>query len=99
MEVAFSPVSVSSAKMAARMATECPGGHRHGELTGGGLTASTSYYTDEFAERAVRAMIEVSALDYHEFMRNLAGTRASEEQALIAGKREGLHGRGPELQG
>eukprot|EP00959_Pyramimonas_sp_CCMP1952_P144227 3019481-Pyramimonas_sp.AAC.1 len=64
MEVACSPASITSAKMAAKMASEGPGGHRHGELTGGGLTAFTSYYIDEFAKRAVRAMIEEGAPDY-----------------------------------
>ena len=78
-------IATTSPKMAARMSLECPGNHQHGELTGGGLTASTSYYTDEFAKRAVRAMIEEGSPDYHEFMRCLAEPGASEEQALAAG--------------
>eukprot|EP00959_Pyramimonas_sp_CCMP1952_P459467 9478307-Pyramimonas_sp.AAC.1 len=45
-------IATTSPKMAARMSLECSGDHRHGELTGGGLAAATSYYPDEFARRA-----------------------------------------------
>eukprot|EP00959_Pyramimonas_sp_CCMP1952_P187333 3917277-Pyramimonas_sp.AAC.1 len=61
-------IATTSPEMAARMSMECSGDHRHGELTEGGLTAATSYYPDEFARRAVRAMIEEAAPDYHEFL-------------------------------
>ena len=50
-------IATTSPKMAARMATECPGDHRHGAIIGGGLAASTADYPDEFARRAARAMI------------------------------------------
>ncbi|CAK0792341.1 unnamed protein product, partial [Prorocentrum cordatum] len=80
-------IATTSPKMAARMATECPGDHRHGELMSGSLTASTSYYTDEFARRAVRAMIEEAAPDYHEFLRNMSQDNETNMHAL-AGQQE-----------
>ncbi|CAK0839942.1 unnamed protein product, partial [Prorocentrum cordatum] len=80
-------IATTSPKMAARMATECPGGRRHGELMGGGLTASTSYYTDEFAQRTARAMIEGAAPDYHELFRSMPAENETNEHAF-AGQRE-----------
>eukprot|EP00959_Pyramimonas_sp_CCMP1952_P131553 2750899-Pyramimonas_sp.AAC.1 len=73
--------------MAARMATECPGGHPHGQLMGGGLAASTSYCTGEFARWAVRAMIEEAAPDYQEFFRSISTENETARHAL-AGRQE-----------
>ena len=81
--------------MAARMSLECPGDHRHGELTRGGLAAATSYYTEEFAKRVVRAMIEESAPDYHEFMRCLAEPEVPEERAVAVIEEEASTGADP----
>ncbi|CAK0836529.1 unnamed protein product [Prorocentrum cordatum] len=80
-------IATTSPKMAARMATECPGDHRHGELMGGSPTASTSYHTDEFARRAVRAMIEEAAPDYHELPRSMSQENETDRHAL-AGQQE-----------
>ncbi|CAK0895531.1 unnamed protein product, partial [Prorocentrum cordatum] len=55
---------------------------------GGGLTAATSYYPDEFARRAVRAMIEEAAPDYHEFLRCLAEPEKVIDQAMAANQEE-----------
>ncbi|CAK0796441.1 unnamed protein product [Prorocentrum cordatum] len=88
-------IATTSSKMAARMALECPGGHKHGDLTGGSLTAATSYYTDEFAKRAVRAMIEEVSPDYREFLRCLTEPEAPEGQALAAGREETSTGADP----
>ncbi|CAK0900578.1 unnamed protein product [Prorocentrum cordatum] len=79
-------IAATTPKMAARMAMECPGSHRRGELAGGGLTASTSYYADETAKGAARSTIEESAPDNSEFTRNMTEAEAQEEQALTAGK-------------
>ncbi|CAK0903376.1 unnamed protein product, partial [Prorocentrum cordatum] len=81
-------IATTSPKMAARMSLECPGDHRHGELTGGSLTAATSYYPDEFARRAVRAMTEEAAPDYHEFMRCVAEPGEAADQAMAANQEE-----------
>ncbi|CAK0870312.1 unnamed protein product [Prorocentrum cordatum] len=81
-------IAATSPKMAARMSLECSGDHRHGGLTGGGLTAATSYYPDEFARRAVRAMIEEAAPDYHEFPRCLAEPEEVIDQAMAAKQEE-----------
>ncbi|CAK0792580.1 unnamed protein product, partial [Prorocentrum cordatum] len=62
-------------------------GHRRGQVMGGGLAASTSYYTDEFARRAVRAMIEDAAPDYHEFLRSMSTENETNGRAL-AGHQE-----------
>ena len=81
------------------MAADCPGGHRRGELTGGGLTASTSYYTEEFAQKAVRAMIEEAAPDYHEFLMGPVGARGVRGAGHGRRSGDGLFEGGPELQG
>ena len=79
-------VATTSPKTAARIATECPGDHKRGATIGGGVAASTAYYPDEFARRAVRAMIGEDVPDPHEFMRNLAEPESPEGQALAAGE-------------
>ncbi|CAK0871003.1 unnamed protein product, partial [Prorocentrum cordatum] len=52
------------------------------------LTAATSYYPDEFARRAVRAMTEKAAPDYHEFMRCLVEPGEAADQAMVANQVE-----------
>ncbi|CAK0848438.1 unnamed protein product [Prorocentrum cordatum] len=88
-------IAATSPKRAARMAMECPGDHKHGELAGGSLAAATSYYTDEFAKRAVWAMIEEVSPDYREFLRCLAEPEVPEGQALAAGREETSAGADP----
>eukprot|EP00974_Lingulodinium_polyedra_P009713 931036-Lingulodinium_polyedra.AAC.1 len=74
--------------MAARMQVECPGNHKHRQLIGGNVTGPSAYYPEEFARRAVRAMIEDSAPSFNDFLKDVsqAGTRQTEceEEALVA---------------
>ncbi|CAK0885734.1 unnamed protein product [Prorocentrum cordatum] len=80
---------------AARKAMECPGGHLHGELTGGGPTTSTGYYTDELAKRTARAMIEERAPCYRELWNNMTDADAQGERAQAAGKENATMHAGP----
>ena len=44
--------------MAARMPVECDRKHEHTVPEGGNLTGPSCYYPEQFAARAVRAMVE-----------------------------------------
>ncbi|CAK0832546.1 unnamed protein product [Prorocentrum cordatum] len=81
-------IATTSPKMAARMSPECLGDRRRGELAGGGPAAAASNYSNEFAKRTVRAMIEEAPPppDNREFLRCLAEPEAPEGQALAAGR-------------
>ena len=65
-------IATTSPRVAARLESECPGGHVHVPLESSRMTAQSAYYPEEMVRRAVGAMIKDEAGDYVQFVKDAA---------------------------